>query len=501
MTNVVEYLEKTIEEFPDKKAIIDENGSISFFELRRLSRRLASQIIKDRFFKEAVVVFLPKGKECIVSFLAAAYSGNFYVPISTDMPVERIKKIVNTVKPSVVITNKDFYKIFKNVGLEIKYYLYENIEGYIEDEQLIIKTLPKIVDMDLLYVLFTSGSTGEPKGVCMSHYAIIDRIEWACDTFDINENDSIGNQSPFYFDNSILDIYGMLKSGATMHIIPHELFSYPVALLEYLNEHKISLIFWVPSALILVANLRALREVKLQYTKKILFCGEVMPNKQLNIWRQYNPDAVYANLYGTTEIPLVCTYYIVDRIFNDEDLLPIGLPCKNIDILVLNEENNKVEVNEPGELCVRGGSLTKGYYNNIKKTEEALVQNPLNQDYVEWIYKTGDIVKYNEYGELIYLTRKDFQIKHKGHRIELGEIEAMANSLEYISNCCCLYDKKRNRIIFFYADAVEEEKIIGDLEKKIPDYMIPGHCIKLEFMPMNSNGKIDRMALKDKYNL
>ena len=497
--NVVEYLEKTAERFPQKTAIIDENGSISFQEMRKKARSLASQIIEDGYFKEPIIVFLPKGKECIVSFLAAGYSGNFYTPISVDMPVERIKKIEKTLKAAVVITSREYYELISGIGIDATYYFYEDIEKYSCNDKVVEETLQKTIDTDLLYVLFTSGSTGDPKGVTICHRSVIDYTEWVGDTFNITEQDSFGNQAPFYFDNSILDIYGMLRNGATLNIIPQELFSYPVLLLKYLNDNKISTIFWVPSALILVANLRALKEVDLKYTKKVLFCGEAMPNKQLNLWRKYNPDSLYANLYGPTEITDVCTYYIVDREFDDVEPLPIGIPCRNTDILVLNDKDELVVGDEIGELCVRGTSLSRGYYNNPMKTNEAFVQNPLNSKYYELIYRTGDLVKYNEFGELIYLSRKDFQIKHKGHRVELGEIETMANSLPYISTSCCLYDEKRSRIVFFYVDNVNEADIVEDLGKLLPDYMIPGHFIKLENMPMNLNGKIDRTKLKKEF--
>ena len=202
-----------------------------------------------------------------------------------------------------------------------------------------------------------------------------------------------------------------------------------------------------------------------------------------------------------------------DRIKDDDNAKDISVECRdnvgiiiktqhkniNTDILVLNDKDELVVGDEIGELCVRGTSLSRGYYNNPMKTNEAFVQNPLNSKYYELIYRTGDLVKYNEFGELIYLSRKDFQIKHKGHRVELGEIETMANSLPYISTSCCLYDEKRSRIVFFYVDNVNEADIVEDLGKLLPDYMIPGHFIKLENMPMNLNGKIDRTKLKKEF--
>ena len=293
--------------------------------------------------------------------------------------------------------------------------LLEEMDSFSKDTEDIIN---QILDVDPLYVLFTSGSTGTPKGVIISHRSVIDYTEWLSDTFNFNETTVFGNQAPFYFDNSILDIYSVLKNGSKMVIIPETYFSFPRKLLNFINERKINTLFWVPSALIGLANSGQLKEIRLDHIKKVLFCGEVMPNKHLNIWRKEYPDIQYANLYGPTEITDVCSYYIIDRDFKDEEPLPIGKACRNTEIIVLNENNQKVKGEERGELCVRGICLSKGYLGDFTKTDTAFVQNPLNGRYYEKIYRTGDIVKYNQFGELIYLCRKDYQIKHQGYRIE-----------------------------------------------------------------------------------
>jgi acyl-coenzyme A synthetase/AMP-(fatty) acid ligase len=223
-----------------------------------------------------------------------------------------------------------------------------------------------------------------------------------------------------------------------------------------------------------------------------------MPNKQLNIWRSYLPKVVYVNFYGPTEITYACTCYFVDREFSDEEPLPIGTPMKNTAILVLNEKDEPVQKGEAGELCVRGTSLSMGYYNNPEKTKASFVQNPLNKAVPEIIYRTGDIVRYNEFGELVYLSRKDFQIKHLGHRIELGEIETAVSSLEEITVNCCLYDEKKQRIVLFVDADVDRDFIKQRIGKLVPEYMIPGEVRYLPEMPINANGKIDRIKLKEK---
>lgn len=496
--NVTYWLDKTARRLPDKIAFADEKKEITFRELSAQAKALATQMIERKLFKKPVVIYLEKGVDVLVSFMGAAYSCNFYSPIDVDMPASRVNKILEVLQPALVVTTAELRPVFEGFDYEGDYLLLENAIGGAADEVAINAVRSKGIDTDLLYVLFTSGSTGVPKGVTINHRSVIDYIDWVTETFDITEEDSFGNQAPFYFDNSILDIYSTIKSGATTYIIPKNLFAQPVPLLEYLKEKKINTIFWVPSALIVVAKLKAFRNVDLSDTlHRVLFCGEVMPNKQLNTWRKFLPDVLYANLYGPTEITDACTYYIVDREFTDDEPLPIGIPMANTDIIVLNDRNEPVTGDEIGELCVRGTSLSMGYYNNPEKTKEAFVQNPLNPYVPETIYRTGDLVKYNEYGEIIYLSRKDFQIKHMGHRIELGEIETAVSSLEQIALCCCLYDEKRQKIVLFIEEELDKAYINEQISSLVPEYMLPNKVVTLPDMPINANGKIDRVKLKE----
>lgn len=499
--NVTYWLDETAARFPDKTAYADEKKEITFGELRVQARRIGSELALRGLFKKPVAIFLEKGVDVLVSFMGTAYSGNFYSPIDVDMPGSRVDKILEVLQPAVVITTAPLKEVFSQYAYEGEFLLLEDVparESEAAQEAALAAVRRKCIDTDILYVLFTSGSTGVPKGVTINHRAVIDYIDWVTETFEITEKDSFGNQAPFYFDNSILDIYSALKTGATVYIVPKNLFAQPVLLLEYLKEKKINTIFWVPSALIVVAKLKAFKNVDLTDTlKRVLFCGEVMPNKQLNVWRKFLPNVQYANLYGPTEITDACTYYMVDREFTDEEPLPIGIPMPNTDILVLNEKDEPVQGDEAGELCVRGTSLSMGYYNNPEKTREAFVQNPLNQAVPELIYRTGDIVKYNERGEILYLSRKDFQIKHMGHRIELGEIETAVSSLEEVSQNCCLYDEKHQKIVLFIEEALEKAYINERISHLVPEYMLPNKVIVVEKMPINANGKIDRVKLKE----
>ena len=505
--SVLSWLDETAKRLPNKLALQDISGNITYQEYRSKSLAIAYKIVElnKGEMKKPIVVYLEKGKEVLVSFMGVAYSGCFYSPIDTEMPQSRVDKILEVLKPEIVITTNKLKTNFEKFNFYGSYIIYEETICSEEDETAVKPYTEKIIDTDLLYVLFTSGSTGVPKGVSICHRSVIDYTDWVTETFNITQKDTFGNQAPFYFDNSILDIYSCMKTGATLNIIPKKLFFQLFIFSSFLfvsispeSNIKINTIFWVPSALIVVSKLKAFRNVDLSDTlKRVLFCGEVMPNKQLNIWRKFLPNVTYANLYGPTEITDACTYYIVDREFSDDEPLPIGIPMSNTDILVLNDEDKLVTDDEVGELCVRGTSLAMGYYNNPEKTRSAFVQNPLNKAVPEIIYRTGDLVRYNEYREIIYISRKDFQIKHLGHRIELGEIETAISSLEEVTLNCCLYDEKNQKIVLFVDAQVDRDYIKERIEKLVPEYMIPGKVIYLENMPINANGKIDRIKLKE----
>ena len=499
MRLVTDYLDDIVRQYPEKIAFANEQDSMTFAQVQESARKVAVGLGKKDVFKQPVAVFMEKSPACITSFLGVAYSGNFYTPIDTKMPVSRIQKIIETLSPAVVITNRHLLSSAKQIFDGYDILIYEELEAGIDDYEILASVKLKQQDTDLLYVLFTSGSTGIPKGVTISQQAVIDYIEWITAAFSFDNHTVFGNQSPLYFDVSLQDIYVPLKMGATTYLIEQEKFSFPIRLLEYLKEKHVNTIFWVPSALILVANLKALGRVNLPDLENVLFAGEVMPNKQLNMWRKTFPQAKFANLYGPTEITEICTYYKVNREFKDEESLPMGRACENMEVFILDEDDKLVMDNAIGELCVRGRGLSYGYYNNPQKTAEVFVQNPLQPHYPEIIYRTGDLVRYNEFGELMYVGRKDFQIKHMGHRIELGEIETAALAVEGIRQACCLYDSARSRIVLFYAGSQNDDELKEALSAYVPHYMIPNRFVKMDAIPLNMNGKMDRVFLKTQF--
>jgi non-ribosomal peptide synthetase component F len=247
----------------------------------------------------------------------------------------------------------------------------------------------------------------------------------------------------------------------------------------------------------MVSAFNTFQTAKPEYLHTIAFGSEVFPIKQFKRWREAVPGATFTNLYGPTETTGMCCYYRVDREFSENDVIPIGHSFPNREILLLTEDGRLAKEGEDGEMCVRGTALTLGYYNDPERTADSFVQNPLNTSYPELIYRTGDIGRYNEFGELVFVSRKDYQIKHMGHRIELGEIEVNVNGLDGVNIAACIYDTEKKKIVLFYVGDISEGDLAATLKTKLPRYMIPNRIIKVDAIPFTANGKIDRLALKN----
>ena len=494
--NVLDYLDETVVRVPEKIAFSNGTDEMTFAEVDRASRAIGTWLHQKGIYRKPVVVFMNKHPKEVTAFFGVIRGGCFYVPIDEEMPRVRIDLILENLKPEIILCDEKTAKQAVDFSYQAEIVLYDEICNTEIDTEALREIHDKGIDTDPIYVVFTSGSTGIPKGVVACHRSVLDYIEHLSEVLEFNENTIFGNQTPLYFDACLKELYPTLKFGATTYLIPKEKFMLPVKLVEFLNEHHINTICWVVSALTMISAFNTFKTVVPEYLHTIAFGSEVFPIKQFMRWRQVLPDAKFTNLYGPTEGTGMCCYYKVEREFALDEAIPIGRPFANTEILLLKEDNTPAGQGETGEICIRGTSLTLGYYNNFEKTNEVFVQNPLNTAYPELIYRTGDLGRYNEYGELVFVSRKDYQIKHMGHRIELGEIEVNVNLLDGVKISGCIYDGQNGKIALYYVGDVEEKELITLLKDKLPRYMIPNYVKRLEQMPFTANGKIDRVTLK-----
>lgn len=495
--HVLKYLNEIVTRKPDKIAYSDGEHSLTFRQVYEQSRSIGTFLHNRGVYRKPVVIFMRKSPQEIAAFFGTVTGGDFYVPIDEEMPAGRIQLILDNVQTPVIICDESTLKIAKTFQVKnCELVLYQDIIKTPVNDEAVDAIYRKALDTDPIYIVFTSGSTGIPKGVVACHRSVIDYIEQLSEILNFNEDTVYGNQAPLYFDACLKEIYPTLKFGATTYLIPKNCFSIPVNLVNYLNEHKINTICWVVSALTMISAFGTFKTVKPEYLHTVAFGSEVFPIKQYKLWREALPNATFTNLYGPTECTGMCCFYRVEKEFQEDDIIPIGHPFPNREILLLDSEGKLVPQGEQGEICVRGTALTLGYYNDPERTAAAFVQNPLNQSYPELIYKTGDIGRWGDDGELYFVSRKDFQIKHMGHRIELGEIEVNVDMLPGVKMAACIYDKEKSKIVLFYVGDVSEKELILAMKTKLPRYMLPNRTVKLETMPFTANGKIDRVSLK-----
>lgn len=494
---VLDWLEKTKEAFFDKSAFEDEEKSITFGEVYETARRIGSRLCHKVKMKSPVIVMTGRHVYTPVCYLGVVYAGGFYVPLDGSMPAERLQKIVGVVQAPVMIVDAEYEEMAGKLGFEGEILSMEQLmaPGEIEEEALAEIRSGMASDMPL-YVIFTSGSSGMPKGVITAHYSLMNYISGVSGVLGIHAADRIGNQSPLDYIAAVRDIYFPLKTGATTLIIPKKYFAVPVKLLELLNERRITTVCWSASALTIPARMGALREWKAQTLKKICFSGSVMPGSVLREWQEHLQGGLFVNQYGPTEATASCTYYVVRELAEEDSRIPIGKPYPQYRILLLNEDMTETAFGEIGEICVLGPVLALGYYGDQERTEAAFIQNPLNPNYRELLYRTGDLGRFREDGELEFHGRKDRQFKHLGHRVEPEEIEAAAATVEGIKSACALYYSKKELIYLFYEGSASEKEAAIKLREILPAFMVPRRIVTLEKMPVLPNGKTDMETLK-----
>lgn len=503
--HLLDSFEKTVSEYASKIAVVHNAQSITFDELQKKSVCLGSHIVKltKGCVNTPVAVFLPKEIQTIVADIGIMYSSNPFMNLDVKTPKERIVNILNLIKPAAIITSSKFDKFFD--GIELPKILIDQLDfnSLPTSVSKLDQRKSQLIDTDPFCLINTSGSTGTPKGVVLNHRSFFDFMAVSQEKFGFDGSEILGSLSPVVFDIFDFELCMLMMFGSQIVLLDAMLAAFPARLLESLAANHVSFIFWVPSIMVNIANMQLLDKIALPDLKLVWFAGEVFPTKQFLVWYDKLPQTKFANLYGPIEITLDCTYYEVKERPIESEALPIGVPYRNTDVLILNDKDEKCGVDEEGELCVRGTSLAMGYYNNPEKTAAAFVQNPLNKSYPELIYRTGDMAYVRKDGNIIFKGRKDSLIKHMGYRIELGEIEhVVENDLKLVKYCCAVYHYEKKEIVLFYENDAEiaDKDFRKEISKVFPSYMIPSVYVRMDELPRNTNGKIDRLLLKNKVN-
>ena len=497
MKNILEFLENTAPKLGDKPAFADESGSLSFAELLRLARAGGSFLAERGIYRQPVVVFMDKAPRTIAAFFAVMYAGCCYVPLEKGMPLHRLRMILQRLQPQAIVCDEESAALAAELGAGDKVIDSSELFAAETDDASLAAIRRRHIDTDPAYIVFTSGSTGVPKGVTACHRSVIDYANALCPVIGASEDSRFAMQVPLYVDACMKEILSVIKCGSTAFLMPQSLFMSPLRVLDFLNRYEINTICWVASALTLVSGLGAFEEGRPEHMKTVCFGSEVFPVKQLYLWQSACPEARFINLYGPTEATGMSFYFNVDRDFAEGEAIPVGRPFDNTDFILLREDDTEAPAGEPGEICIRGTALSLGYFDDPERTAAAFTQNPLNPHYPETVYRTGDIGRLNERGELVFISRKDSQIKNMGHRIELGEIESCACLCGGVESACCLFEKEKSKLYLYYMGTADEKSVQKHLRKELPRYMVPTKLYRMQTLPLLPNGKIDRKSLID----
>ena len=496
--------------FGDKTAFrYPDNTSYTYGEVDRLSNQIARYLLQQGVRRgDSVAILNDKSIQAYSLMLACLKTGIIYTNLDTTSPLPRLVKIITTASPAMIFHDAVEDALIAEVGAAFSNTTVQFLQS--ETFSTIVAAmgdgaLPETAQVhggEPAYIMFTSGSTGFPKGAVMSHNNVLNFIKWGQTTFDVTPEDTFTNVNPIYFDNSVFDIYTSLFSGATLVPLKSEYLKNARALVQAINESGCTIWFSVPSLLVYLLTTKSLSKTDFPAIRRISFGGEGFPkNKLKQLYDLFGDRITLFNVYGPTECTCICSSYIItqDDFGNMSELAPLGFMAPNFgyEILALDDKDASL-----GELALTGPCVGLGYYNDPERTEKSFVQNP-GKLYSQRMYKTGDIVQRAENGYLHFRGRVDNQIKHMGYRIEMEEIEAAFSSLDYINEVGVIYEKvsvdlgQIKAYVSLNGNAPEQNGISTDIKNLLPPYMVPKSIKVLEVLPKNANGKIDRKQLSE----
>jgi len=510
ITLVHQYFSQSAARFPDKPAICCENESLTFREADEFSNAFARALQAAGAERgQLVPFFMKKSPRSMLSILSILKADCAYVPIDVKSPAQRLTSILLAAEAKVVVVDDESQAQFEKLIPADARPVLLNISQFAPVD--VAAVVSHNLSIDMAYVLFTSGSTGVPKGVMIPHKAIIDYIDWCVETYALTSNDVISNHAPLYFDNSTFDLYCAFKTGATLHLVHDELNAVLPRLVKWLSEREITTFFCVPSVLTLLLRSRRLKPDSFPKLRHVLSAGEVLPRDILAEWMALYPQIQFTNMYGPTEITVDCSYHIV-HVPPSKDMLsiPIGKARNNMELFVrLPSGALSQAVGAEGELLVRGTSVAYGYLGDAERTQKAFIQNPNNRFFHDPLYCTGDLVRIDSNADFLFMGRADDQIKFLGYRIELGEIEASLVGIEGVHEGVVVFQRGANgtegelgALVSLNA-GFDQAALRLALQARLPGYMVPTRFAIAEAdFPRTPNGKYDRKeTLKMVFNV
>ncbi len=514
-------LELTAAQYPDKVALVSDDETITYADLNHAATRVSGFLHNLKIQPgDLVGVLMPKDIRSIIAVHGVMKAGAAYVPIDPNFPSTRVGFLLENCEVNCLITYSDLFQKNQEV-IEANGHTKEIIlcdpPGSANSSQCSLYTWSDVMENnfaqplidntanDLAYLLFTSGSTGTPKGVMTSHQNAMSFVDSMQDLFSVNAQDIVANPAPLQFGISTFDMYVGIKSAATIRLVPPNLVTFPQELAEWINDEGISIWFSVPFVLSRMLLEGEIHKYEFEKLRQIFFAGEVFPVKYLRKLKATWDHVQFCNIYGTSEANII-TYHPVGDLAEDRTKpIPIGRPIPNLKVFVMKSDGSMAETGEEGELCTHGLMVTHGYWKNPEKTEENYIQNPLQRNFREIGYKTGDLVIKDKEGNYHYVGRKDHMIKSRGYRIEIGDIEAAIYSHQGIKEATVLAipdDLVGHRIKAFVSlhqqDALDAMDIQSHCADNIPRYMIPEEIEIMETLPKTLTGKIDKAFLKAK---